>query len=136
MTTAAAAAATKSFHIELLKKLKKTENLNNISFHRVNTNNSKMEQLFDCSSINSSCSSSSNAHTPTRDTLKANETQVKSANSVTFKTKTNNNKSTIISNTPSATVTKQLNRTNTVSAASIRYSKMLLIIITLYETRN
>ena len=129
MTTAAAAvAATKSFHIELLKKLKKTENLNNISFHRVtNTNNSKMEQLFDCSSINSSCSSSSNAHTPTRDTLKANETQVKSANSVTFKTKTNNNnKSTIISNTPSATVTKQLNRTNTVSAASIRYSKNAL----------
>jgi hypothetical protein len=127
----AAAAATKSFHLELLRKLKKSENLNNISFHRIEANNnSKMEQLFDCSSTNSSCSSSSNAHTPTRDTLKANETQVKSANSVTFKTKTNNNiKSAIVSNTPSATATKQLNRTNTVSAASIRYSKILLIII-------
>jgi hypothetical protein len=125
----AAAAATKSFHLELLRKLKKSENLNNISFHRIEANNnSKMEQLFDCSSTNSS--SSSNAHTPTRDTLKANETQVKSANSVTFKTKTNNNiKSAIVSNTPSATATKQLNRTNTVSAASIRYSKILLIII-------
>ena len=121
-TTTTAPATTKSFHIELLKKFKKSENLNSTNITRENSNmsnSSKMEQLIiDRSATNSSCSS--NAPTPTRESGVVVNNKIKSANS--FKTSPNNNKSANRNNSINSTPSnnKQLNRANTVSAASIR----------------